>query len=996
MLTGNVLAQFSGSGSGTEEDPYRIFNAEQLNQVRNSPEAYFSLEADIDMTEWIAENNPSQGWKPISSFKGTFNGNGHRITNLIINRPTTSKIGLFSSISDANISNIEIVDTNYIGCNEIGGICGYISGGSITSCKFSGKIVGANYLGGIIGECWGSTSISNCMAIGSINGANYIGGIIGDAYETSNSDLQKCQTECNIVGNGYLGGIAGSIGYGHSVSESYSCSEIKWDSCIGGIVGFVDNEFIKSDYGIKWVKVYDNYSTETLEGIEKIGGIVGFCESKSYYGENQIYRCYSNCQKIYGTNYVGGIIGYYPAHYDKDSRSFNNYTYWKGNVSLNAKISSNINLYRIASYGYNVGSGGGANGDNYAWTLTKMILNDEVQPTPDDSKENGINTGLSALKLKATYQGLGWDFDETWNIQETECFPYLQMQTAPPYFTQTLKKGDTHLSGTCVEDGTIIVRVNGKTYTTTSAANSWSIDVDALQVGDDIRIMAQAEGKMPSYILTPTVAFDGDGTEVSPYLVTSAEELQNVTEDAYYKLANDIDLADWIANNNDGSGWIPVGGNGPASMAKLDGDGHTVSGLSCNASYENVGLFAKLNKDGEIKNMKIEIADNKSLSGTNAVGGLIGTNKGTIYNVSVKGNIGEGLYVGGIAGESIGTIYQCYTEGNVNTTTAAANAGGICGKSSGDVHDCYSAMTVTASGTNAYCAGIIGYNSGTVSKCYTSGHITGYVASGVVGYDYGASVSDCVALNKKINAVKSALRVLGGYSSDGTAPTMDNYALKTMAVSVNDVPQTIYDDPLNGTAKTETDLQAQDTYEVLGWDFTNVWKIDEGTSYPYQEMFNVPVTSIALDKTTATICINENLKLIATVLPSNARNASVTWSSSNENIATVSQNGTVTAIAEGKTVISARTNDGTNLATECIVTVEPASGISETQSDNIRIRICGNTIKIIGASENGNIVSVMTADGKSVYKGTRKTITVHASGIYIIKVNDIRRKIVVK
>ena len=64
IFPAGMSAQFSGSGSGTKDDPYRIFNADQLNQVRNFAEktdVYFSLEADIDMTQWIAENNPSQG-----------------------------------------------------------------------------------------------------------------------------------------------------------------------------------------------------------------------------------------------------------------------------------------------------------------------------------------------------------------------------------------------------------------------------------------------------------------------------------------------------------------------------------------------------------------------------------------------------------------------------------------------------------------------------------------------------------------------------------------------------------------------------------------------------------------------------------------------------------------------------------------------------------------------------------------------------------------------
>ena len=63
-----MFAQFSGSGSGTESDPYKIFYAEQLTQVRNflgKSGVYFTLMSDIDLGEWIADNAPSEGWQPI-------------------------------------------------------------------------------------------------------------------------------------------------------------------------------------------------------------------------------------------------------------------------------------------------------------------------------------------------------------------------------------------------------------------------------------------------------------------------------------------------------------------------------------------------------------------------------------------------------------------------------------------------------------------------------------------------------------------------------------------------------------------------------------------------------------------------------------------------------------------------------------------------------------------------------------------------------------------
>ena len=63
-----TFAQYSGSGNGTEDDPYLIYNENQLSQVSNflnQKGVVFKLMKDLDLTSWIAENNPSQGWLPI-------------------------------------------------------------------------------------------------------------------------------------------------------------------------------------------------------------------------------------------------------------------------------------------------------------------------------------------------------------------------------------------------------------------------------------------------------------------------------------------------------------------------------------------------------------------------------------------------------------------------------------------------------------------------------------------------------------------------------------------------------------------------------------------------------------------------------------------------------------------------------------------------------------------------------------------------------------------
>lgn len=82
----------------------------------------------------------------------------------------------------------------------------------------------------------------------------------------------------------------------------------------------------------------------------------------------------------------------------------------------------------------------------------------------------------------------------------------------------------------------------------------------------------------------------------------------------------------------------------------------------------------------------------------------------------------------------------------------------------------------------------------------------------------------------------------------------------------------------------------------------------------------IAVTGVTLDKTAHSFKTNEILQLNATVTPSNATNKSLSWVSSNNNIATVSGSGLVRAIAEGSATITATTADGSFTA-QCVLTI---------------------------------------------------------------------------
>ncbi|MBR3409267.1 MAG: Ig domain-containing protein, partial [Candidatus Methanomethylophilaceae archaeon] len=97
-----------------------------------------------------------------------------------------------------------------------------------------------------------------------------------------------------------------------------------------------------------------------------------------------------------------------------------------------------------------------------------------------------------------------------------------------------------------------------------------------------------------------------------------------------------------------------------------------------------------------------------------------------------------------------------------------------------------------------------------------------------------------------------------------------------------------------------------------------------------------------LDKPSLSIREGMTAKISATVSPSDATDSSIVWTSSDETIAKVDQNGNVTAVKEGSATITAKTNDGGYNAS-CAVTVESGS---ETQ-DNQWTMIIGAVVAVI-------------------------------------------------
>ena len=195
-------------------------------------------------------------------------------------------------------------------------------------------------------------------------------------------------------------------------------------------------------------------------------------------------------------------------------------------------------------------------------------------------------------------------------------------------------------------------------------------------------------------------------------------------------LDNDIDLSD--------IDWTPIGTESRPYTGNFDGGGHTITGLTVNQTRNYVGLIGCIGSDGTVKNVKLE---NVNITGDGYfVGGVAGTNYGTIENCSVDGTLTNYVhYLGGVVGNNYGSIIGCSSSGTITGT--GPNVGGIGGQSvGGTIMACYSVANIKGRSSSG---GVLGQTNRetVVIACYhAKGNVTGEqsrMIGGVIGWNYG-------------------------------------------------------------------------------------------------------------------------------------------------------------------------------------------------------------------------------------------------------------------
>ncbi|MDD5285155.1 MAG: filamentous hemagglutinin N-terminal domain-containing protein, partial [Desulfuromonadaceae bacterium] len=561
-----------------------------LQGMKNNRTDKYALGSNINASSTSVWNGGA-GFEPVGNspyaFSGAFDGLGHTISGLTINRPTTDYVGLFGWYVGANsIRNVGLVGSSVIGNNNVGSLVGSLSSGTISNSFNAGNV---------------NLSASN-QNIGGLVGYN--NGTIINSYNSGNVSAG--------AGSQYLGGVAGYMD-GGTISGSYNSGSVTGgDNAIylGGLLGYINGGTVSS-----------SYNTGSITGqnyVSYVGGITGYNRGNINYS----YNSGSVASGIYAS-YVGGLVGQNNM-FSTISTSFNTGSVTGGNFAnaVGGLVGHN-NSYGAINDSYSTGSVTGL-GDNQK--IGGLVgLNNGL-----GTISNSFATGAVSAGLNSTYIGglVGWGNvgDTTNSFWDTQTsgqatsvggtgLTTAQMQTASNFtgFTFTATPGETGNNWVIVNaDGSLnsAGTPGGGTYPMLASEYSTTIN-NAHQ----LQLMQMAPAA--SYTLR-------GGIDAS-------------------KTGNSTDI--WGS-----SGFVPIGNLTTNFTGTFDGLGHTISNLTITRPTTNyVGLFGAASTGAIIQNVGLVGGSVSGIAYVGDLLGInIG---GAINNSYATGNVsGTGIGVGGLVG----------------------------------------------------------------------------------------------------------------------------------------------------------------------------------------------------------------------------------------------------------------------------------------------------------------------------------------------------------
>ncbi len=676
--SGNGIITIGGQG-------YAVINSlgaegstsgSDLQGINGNLAGRYVMGGDIDASATSGWNG-GLGFAPLSTFTGSFEGFGHTVSNLTINRPTNDFIGMFAVASNATIRNIGLENAAVTGQNGTAGLVGLASGSTrIVNSYVTGEVKGVSGVGGLVGQALGSLSLSGSHATSNVSGVQSVGGLLGSStvsvLDISNTLAGYSYASGNVTATGsHVGGIIG-YQYGGVVNivDYTSTAEVVGGGRVGGLLGISDSAtlnitntiagnvsasggevggFVGMQFG-GTIGINGSMHAGNVTGNSYVGGLVG----NNFIGTLDIHN--STAGSVTGSNgIVGGLVGYATATHISNSYVTNAVTgtIYTGGLVGSAGGTSTINDSYVT---------GAVNGTNNVGGLVGALAGAaSINASQASGAINGVDTvgGLVGFAIG------------------------------------TASIGASYATGDVYGSGNMVGGVVGH-YASTSTLNlSGSDGVDTYATGNvtGLNSVGGLVGAQSAGTININNNFNATGTAGSVTATLGGQYVGGL-----------------VGEN--------IGG-------VLNIENSTAGIVTASTTSDYVGGLVGSMAAGNI--LYSYYAGN--ITGRSYIGGLVGeTAAGSWITESfASGNVGSvnGSNIGGLAGLNGGTITDAYATGAVNGA-GATNVGGLVGANAGSITRTYAAGAVSGS-TNV--GGLAGANSGTVNDSYWDLQSSGMMTS---------------------------------------------------------------------------------------------------------------------------------------------------------------------------------------------------------------------------------------------------------------------------
>lgn len=536
-------------GFGIKTNPYLIEDAkdlkllaEKVNGGEKYEGKYFKQTANIDL-----ENEPN--WTPIggtviehpstweiSVFKGNYDGDGYKITNLTTTEDS-NHVGLFGKVEDATIQNCNITG-NVNGYNYVGGIVGGVGVKTkILNCSFQGSVMGeSDCVGGIVGETSAECEVSGCFARGKVEGLQKVGGIAGKGVGT----IKNCYALADVTARDRIaGGIAGGT-YNLTIENCYYGGDVLAKNYAGGIAGVMDSTSGSSTT----IKNCVSLAESVTAGINSVNRIAGGVRDNINLINNHSYnrtKLVIDSKPAYPTGGAGNdVIG--------------------ADVYIsNGKVMTDVpnqTLFDWAANGFTEENGWSIPTDAYKLpslregeypdlpTLPSKDLT--IDKTPQHFTTRNIGNGFVVKVLSPTENIGNTPFEVQYRLHDTDAWTSAVPNTAGTYDVKITRAADGDINPFACEifEGLVLTKKRSsssgaatQTYTAQFDTNGGSA-VDKVKTDKNGKIERPADPTKEGYIF---VGWYSDSKLTKPFDF-SAELTANSTLYAKWKENNEIIL----------------------------------------------------------------------------------------------------------------------------------------------------------------------------------------------------------------------------------------------------------------------------------------------------------------------------------------------------------------------------------------------------------------------------------------------------------------------